>query len=144
LPKKRVYLDTSLLVAALVHESATAAVCSFLHHAEHDIWQVSRWVDAELASALAMQTRRGVISAIERDEAFTRYQILSAQRLHSLHIEAADYELAARLCLSEDAPLRAGDAVHLALCKRHNSCLVSLDKGLCRAARHHLVNVQEL
>jgi predicted nucleic acid-binding protein len=61
-----------------------------------------------------------------------------------LHIEAADYELAARLCLSEDAPLRAGDAVHLALCKRHNSCLVSLDKGLCRAARHHLVNVQEL
>lgn len=78
MPNKRVYLDTSLLLAALVHESATAAVCSFLHHAEHDIWQVSRWVDTELASALAMQTRRGVISAIERDEAFTRYQILSA------------------------------------------------------------------
>ena len=54
---RRLYLDTSLLVAALVHESA-----------------------------LALQVRRGAITPKESQEAFERFGVLREQRLNTLHL----------------------------------------------------------
>jgi predicted nucleic acid-binding protein len=141
---QRYYLDTSLLVAALVHEPGTAEACRFLQHNEHQLWQISTWVETELASALAMQCRRGVITPPERDQAWSRYQTMRDQRLQVLGLEAVDFALAARFCLSDPPPLRAGDALHLALCQRQNSCLASFDRALCKAASHHQVAVHQL
>jgi predicted nucleic acid-binding protein len=141
---QRYYLDTSLLVAALVHEPGTAGACRFLQHIEHDHWQISTWVETELGSALAMQCRRGVITLIERDQAWSRYQAMRDERLRVLGVEGVDFTLAARFCLSDPPPLRAGDALHLALCKRQNSCLASFDRALCQAASHHQVAVHQL
>ena len=52
---------------------------------------------------------------------------------------AADFDVAARLCLKDAPPLRAGDALHFALCQRLKSCLVSFDQAICVAAAHHRV-----
>ena len=90
---RRLYLDTFLLVAALVHESA-----------------------------LALQVRRGAITPQESQEAWERFGVLREQRLNTLPLAAEDFEAAARLCLAQAPSLRAGDALHLAsfdrgLCK---------------------------
>jgi predicted nucleic acid-binding protein len=96
---------------------------------------------AELASALAINHRRGVISRVELDHTWQRFERLRGQRLQLLELEPGDFQQAARLCLADTPPLRAGDALHLALCQRHNSCLATLDKGLTEAASHHQVAV---
>lgn len=58
---RRLYLDTFLLVAALVHESA-----------------------------LALQVRRGAITPQESQEAWERFGVLREQRLNTLHLASFD------------------------------------------------------
>lgn len=115
---KATYLDTALLVASLVHEPGTAVAHRFLQQAADLPWLISTWVETELASALAMQCRRGKICADERDEAWLRFQELRAARLQLLALESVDVQVAARLCLADAPPLRAGDALHIAVCLR--------------------------
>lgn len=138
------YLDTTLLVASLVHEPGTTVAHRFLQQAADLPWLISTWVETELASALAMQCRRGSISAHERDEAWLRFQELRAARLQLLVLETVDFQVAARLCLAEAPPLQSGDALHIALCLRQQCRLASFDQGLCAAAAHHRVAVELL
>jgi predicted nucleic acid-binding protein len=141
---RRLYLDTSLLVAALVHEAGTATAVSFLQaHAKQPLL-ISPWVATELASALALEVRRGAITPQESQEAWERFGVLREQRLNTLPLAAEDFEAAARLCLTQAPPLRAGDALHLALCQRLNLQLASFDRGLCKAAAHHQVAHEQL
>ena len=105
---------------------------------------ISPWVTTELASALALQVRRGAITAQESQEAWQRFGVLRTHHLHTLPLAAEDFEAAARLFLTQAPPLRAGDALHLALCQRLKLQLVSFDSGLCKAAAHHQVAHQQL
>lgn len=141
---KALYLDTALLVASLIHEPGTDVAHRFLRQASERAWLISPWVDTELASALAMQGRRAVISGEERNAAWQRFQVLRQQRLQVVALEAVDFDAAARLCLAETPALRAGDALHLALCQRHRCRLVSFDQGMCAAAAHHHIDVELL
>lgn len=138
------YLDTALLVAALVHEPGTALAHGFLQQTADRPWLISTWVETELASALAMQVRRRSIEAAECQVAWQRYQELRDARLQVLDLESDDFHTAARLCLADAPPLRAGDALHLAVCLKQRLCLVSFDKALCAAATHHRVAVELL
>jgi predicted nucleic acid-binding protein len=140
----RLYLDTSVVVAVLVHEPGTAVAQAWLRSMASRPWQVSTWVQTELASALGMQCRRGVLSSPERDAVWSRFQAFLQGRLQLLDPVADDFALAARFCLGDGSRLRAGDALHLALCQRQNSVLVSFDKVLCEAARHHRIAVEQL
>jgi predicted nucleic acid-binding protein len=138
------YLDTALLVATLVHEQGTAVAHRFLQQVSDRPWLISHWVDAELASALAIQRRRAVISQDELNAAWQRYRTLRQERLQVLALETVDFKSAARLCHAESAPLRAGDALHLALCLRHRITLVSFDRSMCAAAAQHRIEVELL
>jgi uncharacterized protein with PIN domain len=89
---------------------------------------ISPWVVTELASALALQVRRGAITPQESQEAWERFGVLRDQRLNTLPLAVEDFEAAARLAL------RAGVALHLA----------SFDRGLCMAAAHHQVVHEQL
>jgi predicted nucleic acid-binding protein len=141
---RRLYLDTSLLVGALVHEAGTATAVSFLQaHAKQPLL-ISPWVTTELASALALQVRRGAITAQECQEAWQRFGVFRTHRLHTLPLAAEAFETAARLCLAQVPPLRGADALHLALCQRLKLQLASFDRGLCKAAAHHQVAHQQL
>jgi predicted nucleic acid-binding protein len=141
---RRLYLDTSLLVAALVHETGTDTAVRFLQDHAQQLWMISPWVSTELASALALQVRRGAITLQESQKAWQRFGVLRAHRLQALPLVVEDFEAAARLCLAQVPPLRAGDALHLALCQRLNLQLASFDLGLCKAAAHHQVAHQLL
>jgi predicted nucleic acid-binding protein len=141
---KPIYLDTSLVVASLVHEPGTAKAHQFLQDAAERPWLISNWLETELASALAMQCRRGTIQIHERDEAWMRFHELREAKMLVVLPEPADFAAAARLCLAGDPPIRAGDALHLAICMRSNGCLASFDKELCAAASHHHVLAEHL
>jgi len=91
-----------------------------------------------------LQVRRGAITPQESQEAWERFGVLREQRLNTLPLAAEDFEAAARLALTQAPPLRAGDALHLALCQRLKLQLVSFDSGLCKAAAHHQVAHQQL
>ena len=56
-------------------------------------------------------------------------------RLELVPMEAADFETAARLCDASAAPLRAGDALHLAVCRRVRGSLATMDQGLGAAGQ---------
>jgi len=70
--------------------------------------------------------------------------VLRNHRLHTLPLAAEDFEAAARLVLAQAPPLRAGDALHLALCQRLKLQLASFDRGLYKAAAHHQVAHHQL
>ena len=50
--------------------------------------------------------------------------------LELVAMETADLEAVAKLCDASGAPLRAGDALHLAVCRRVRGSLATMDKGL--------------
>jgi uncharacterized protein len=141
---KSVYLDTSVVVASLVNEPGTTTAHGFLEGAMERPWLISSWLETELASALAMQWRRGTIEAEERERAWKRFQELREAKLRVLQLEAPDFETASQLCLDETATIRAGDALHLAVCMRCRGQLVSFDKAFCAAASNHHVSVELL
>jgi hypothetical protein len=60
----------------------------------------------------------GSITRQERRAAFTMSEKFRGLRLEMVLIEAADFGVAAWLCDASAAPLRAGDALHLAVCRR--------------------------
>jgi len=93
----RTYLDTSLVVASLVHEPGTSAAHRMLRQEAATVWLISSWVETELASALAMQVRRQAISSAERDAAWKRFEELREARLQVVAVEMADFAVAARL-----------------------------------------------
>ncbi len=88
--------------------------------------------------------RSCAIQASERDEAWRRVQEQRGARLQLLELEAMDFDAAARLCIAEARPLRAGDALHLAVCQPHRSQLVSFDPALGVSSSHHRVAVEML
>ena len=133
----RRYLDTSLLVALLVRESGTEAAKTYLSAAGDETMLASHWVITELSSALALKRRTGSITAIEQAAALAMFRRFSTARLELVDVEARDFDEAARLCDQAAAPLRAGDALHLALCKRLGARVATFDRGMATAAQCH-------
>lgn len=133
----RRYLDTSLIVAALVREPGTESAKAYLSDARDEFLLASRWAVTELSSALALKVRTGTITEAEQSAALAMFRRFSAARLRLVDVEAKDFDTAAKLCDRIAAPLRAGDALHLAVCKRTGARLATFDIGIATAARWH-------
>jgi len=133
----RRYLDTSLIVAALVRESGTEVAKAYLSAAREEFLLASRWVVTEFSSALALKVRTGTITEAEQLAALAMFRRFSAARLRLVDIAAKDFDTAAGLCDQIAAPLRAGDALHLVVCKRTGARLATLDDAMATAAKWH-------
>jgi predicted nucleic acid-binding protein len=133
----RRYLDTSVIVAALVRESCTESAKVYLSAARDAFLIASRWVVSEFSSALSLKVRTGTITEAEQAAALAMFRRFSAARLRLVDVEAKDFDTAARLCDQFGAPLRAGDALHLAVCKRTGARLATFDLGMAKAAEYH-------
>lgn len=133
----RLYLDTSVLVAMLVREAGTEAAKTCLSTASGQPLLISRWTVTELSSALALKLRMAAIGAEEQTAALAMFRRLCATLLRTIDVEARDYESAARLCDQAALPVRAGDALHLAICQRTGAHLATFDTGMAAAAARH-------
>lgn len=130
-----IYLETSLLVPLLIREPGTSRVQAFLSAGTAKALLISPWTITEFSSALALKERFRSIIHQERQAALTMFEKFRSLRLELVPMEAADFETAARLCYASAAPLRAGDALHLAVCRRVRGSLATMDQGLAAAGQ---------
>ncbi|MGY6555452.1 MAG: type II toxin-antitoxin system VapC family toxin [Wenzhouxiangella sp.] len=128
------YLDTSVLVAALGNERHTEQTQGWLAaQAATDLF-VSDWGITEFSSALALKLRTGQIEAEHRAECLATFARLLENSLTILTVSSRDFRAAARLADHAEYGLRAGDALHLAVCAARGMRLITLDQALARAA----------
>ncbi len=126
-----IYLDTSLVVAALTPEIATARVQAWLSETT-DLF-VSEWVTTETSSALSIKLRTGQIDLDARARALAMYHRLLSDSFLSLPVLAAHHRTAATFADRHDLGLRAGDALHLAVAADHGLTLATLDERMAQA-----------
>jgi len=128
------YLDTSVLVSALTNETDTAAVQVWLAGQVAGDLTISDWVVTEFSSAMSIKLRTGLFGPDHRAAALAMFTRLAAETLRILSVERASFRTAARFVDQFTLNLRAGDALHLAICAEHGATLCTLDRRLGDAA----------
>lgn len=128
------YLDTSLLVAALTNESDTESMQAWLVAQPPDELTISDWVTTEFSSALSIKLQTGQLQPAHRAEALAMFTRLRTDSFAILPVSAQQFRTAARFADQYALGLRAGDALHLAVCADHGATLCTLDRRLSEAA----------
>jgi predicted nucleic acid-binding protein len=127
------YLDTSLLVAALTNEQETERIQGWLgQRAEGDL-AISDWVATEFSSALSIKLRAGHIESAHRADALAMFARLCADKFLVVPVSRLHFRAATRFADQHQLRLRAGDALHLAVCADHGATLCTLDRRLSDA-----------
>src|SRR5659263_615349 len=108
----RLYLDTSVVVAAITREPHTGRAHGVLARSGVDL-VISDWTVTEVSAALSMKQRMGALQEAEREIALRVFERLTRESLVQEHILPADFARAAPLGWSRQArcaPARAGPA----------------------------------
>jgi predicted nucleic acid-binding protein len=128
------YLDTSVLVSALTNEADTAAVQAWLAGQVARDLTISDWVVTEFSSAMSIKLRTGQLGPDHRAAALASFTRLAAETFRVLSVERVSFRTAARFADQPTLNLRAGDALHLAICAEHGATICTLDRRLGEAA----------
>jgi uncharacterized protein len=129
------YLDTSFLVAAFTNEIKTPVVQQWLTEQVVAELAISRWVVTEFSSALSLKLRTRQVAAAERTNALADFETLWTKSLTLLPVTDANFSTAARFADQHDLALRAGDALHLAICADQRATLHTLGRRMADAAK---------
>jgi predicted nucleic acid-binding protein len=127
------YLDTSLLVATLTNEAETERMQHWLGQQPADDFAISDWVVTEFSSTLSIKLRAGRIEAAHRAAALATFTRLATDSFTVVPVSRLQFRTAARFVEQPMLGLRAGDALHLAICADHGATLCTLDRRLNHA-----------
>jgi predicted nucleic acid-binding protein len=128
-----VYLDTSVLLPWLVEESASAAIRHYMAvHPQERL--ISDFAAAEVASALSRLVSLGLLTGAEGSARLADFDAWRAATSSPVDLHASDARLAYAYVRRFDLRLRAPDALHLAIARRLDATLVTLDRRMSRAA----------
>ncbi len=94
---------------------------------------ISDWVITEFSSALSVKLRRGEITSGDRARALNKFAEFTDASFAVLPVSSAHFRMAAQFADQYALGLRAGDALHLAICSSHGATLCTLDKRLSAA-----------
>ncbi len=128
------YLDTSLLVAAMTNEPRTGEIQEWLASQSPEELVISDWVITEFSGALSIKVRARRLTRAERADALATFTSLTEESFSVLAVSRPEFRAAARLADQHATGLRSGDALHLAIAANHGLRLGTLDQGLVEAA----------
>jgi predicted nucleic acid-binding protein len=122
------------MLPILVKDPTSAVVDSFMSTAQEKPW-VSDFAAAEVASALSRLVRTGRLQAADGTACLFDFDVWRASMTLSEEIHAVDVRLADTYVRRFDLGLRTPDALHLAIARRLDATLVTLDRRLATAGR---------
>lgn len=122
------YVDASLIIPTLVVETASdPAVDWFAAHDTAEFF-ISAWVETEVASALAMKRRMGMLDAAKTNAAENRFDIMASTLFSFAPISTASFRDAASIVRTTGTGVRAADALHLAVARRSALGIATCDR----------------
>jgi predicted nucleic acid-binding protein len=128
------YLDTSVLVAALTNEDATALIQVWIAEQAGGTLAVSEWVHTEFASALSIKVRTDQIAISDRAAIVAGYTNTVRNSFRVFPVSGEEFRVAALHLADHELGLRAGDALHIAVALAHGATLCTLDRRMAAAA----------
>ena len=129
-----IYLDTSLIVAALTGEADDDRVWNWLDRQAADSLMTSRWTITEVSSALSLKVRTAAITVDQRAAAQLAWRKLRSDSLFIAPVRSSHFTTAAAYADQHELGLRAGDALHIAVAVAGGHSLATLDMKMARAA----------
>ena len=136
-----IYVDTSALVPAFIHEPQSEAVLAWMETSGERL-VVSEWAIAEFSSAAAIKVRTGEIAPAMARRARTRFLDFAQNHCSIAVPQRAEFRRAAELAGDPDLKLRAGDALHLAIAEASKvQGILCLDEKMAAGAKTIGLNV---
>lgn len=128
------YLDASVILPILVKEAASVAVDALMAEVQEEVW-VSDFAAAEVASALSRLVRTGRLVASDGLACLDDFDLWRSAMTKPAEVHGADVRVAGSYVRRFDLALRAPDALHLAVSRRLDATLITLDRRLAAAAQ---------
>jgi len=129
-----VYADTSVIVAALTNEIATARAQAWLVAQTPPDLLISDWTLTEVSSALSTKLRAGQITVHLHGKALATFNTQVAHSFTVRTVDGSNFRTAARFAEMHALGLRAGDALHLAVAAAGGATVCTLDRRMAEVA----------
>lgn len=135
------YLDASVLLSRFIEEPGSESVRRYLLNSRQERL-ISDFAAAEVASTFSRLVRMGLLSESDAAARLDDFDAWRAATSSAADLRASDARLAYAYLRRFALMLRAPDALHLAIARRLDVTLVTLDRRLASAAQELGIGVE--